>query len=96
MAQLWPISPDPDAPETTEEDRQRGVFISHYVFDDGKGAREEVPVEDVVHFRIGVDDADHRLGLSPLRRLLREVASDEEATRFLDDLLPTSPWPAWP
>jgi phage portal protein BeeE len=43
--------------------------------------------EDVVHFRLGVDDADHRLGLSPLRRLLREVASDEEATRFLEDLL---------
>jgi HK97 family phage portal protein len=87
VVQLWPISPTLMQPETTEDDRRRGVFISHYVYDDGKGSREEVPVEDIVHFRDGVDDTDHRLGLSRLRRLLREVASDEEATRFLEDLL---------
>ena len=87
VVQLWPISPTLMQPETTEEDRRRGVFISHYVYDDGKGFREELPPEDVVHFRDGVDDADHRVGLSRLRRLLREVASDEEATRFLEDLL---------
>ena len=86
MVQLWPVSPTTMSPETTEADRQRGVFISHYVLDDGKGKHEELAPEDVVHFRLGVDDADHRLGLSPLRRLLREVASDEEATRFLEDL----------
>ena len=87
VVQLWPLSPMAVTPETTEPDRQRGVFISHYVVDDGKDSRLELPVEDVVHFRNGVDDADHRRGLSPLRRLLREVASDEEATRFLEDLL---------
>ena len=87
VTQLWPLSPLTVTPETTEEDRRRGVFISHYVVDDGKGSREEVPVADVVHFRNGVDDTDHRRGMSPLRRLLREVASDEEATRFLEDLL---------
>jgi HK97 family phage portal protein len=87
VTQLWPLSPMTVTPETTEPDRQRGVFISHYVVDDGKDSRLELPVEDVVHFRNGVDDADHRRGLSPLRRLLREVASDEEATRFLEDLL---------
>ena len=87
VTQLWPLSPLTVTPETTEEDRRRGVFISHYVVDDGKGSREEVPVEDVIHFRNGVDDTDHRRGMSPLRRLLREVASDEEATRFLEDLL---------
>ena len=87
VKQLWPLSPTTVTPETTEADRRRGVFISHYVVDDGKDSREELRVEDLIHFRMGVDDADHRLGLSPLRRLLREVASDEEATRFLEDLL---------
>jgi HK97 family phage portal protein len=87
VKQLWPLSPSTVAPETTAPDKQAGVFISHYVVDDGTDSRLELPVEDVVHFRNGVDDADHRRGLSPLRRLLREVASDEEATRFLEDLL---------
>ena len=39
---MWPISPTLMQPETTEPDRRRGVFISHYVYDDGKGSREEV------------------------------------------------------
>ena len=90
VVQLWPISPATMQPETTEDDRQRGVFISHYVLDDGKGKREELAPEDVVHFRLGVEDADHRLGLSPLMRLLREISSDEEATRFTDALLKNS------
>jgi HK97 family phage portal protein len=87
VVQLWPLSPMTVAPETTEADKAAGVFISHYAVDDGTERRLELPVEDVVHFRNGVDDADHRRGMSPLRRLLREVASDEEATRFLEDLL---------
>jgi HK97 family phage portal protein len=87
VKQLWPISPTQMQPETTEDDRRRGVFISHYVFDDGKGFRDELPPEDVLHFRLQIDDADHRLGMSPLRRLIREIASDEEATRFTDAVL---------
>jgi HK97 family phage portal protein len=87
VVQLWPLSPLAVTPETTQPDKEAGVFISHYVVDDGTDSRLELPVEDVIHFRNGVDDADHRRGMSPLRRLLREVASDEEATRFLEDLL---------
>jgi HK97 family phage portal protein len=87
VVQLWPISPSQMSPETSDADAAAGVFISHYVYDNGKGKHEEVPVSDVVHFRLGVDDADHRKGLSNLRRLLREISSDEEATRFTDDLL---------
>ena len=87
VVQLWPLSPMTVTPETTEPDKESGVFISHYVVDDGTRSRLELPVEDVIHFRNGVDDTDHRRGMSPLRRLLREVASDDEATRFLEDLL---------
>jgi HK97 family phage portal protein len=36
---------------------------------------------------MGVDDNDHRLGMSPLQRVIREVCSDEEAMRFTQALL---------
>ena len=81
VVQLWPISPTKMWPET-DDDAPGGTFISRYVYDDGAGHREEIPVEDVVHFRLGVDDTDHRRGLSPLKRLVRELLSDDEATRF--------------
>lgn len=87
VVELWPISPTRMWPVTTKEDARAGVFVSFYRLDLGEGKTEDVPVEDVVHFRMGVDDRDHRLGLSPLRHLTREVSSDEEATKFADALL---------
>jgi HK97 family phage portal protein len=87
VVQLWPLSPLRVTPHTSEEDRRRGVFLSHYRLDLGDGKYEEVPTEDMLHFRMGVDDRDHRLGLSPLSHLLREIASDEEATAFQKSLL---------
>jgi HK97 family phage portal protein len=85
--QLWPVSPAKLSPVTTASDAQRGVFISFYRLDLGDGKFEDIPPADVLHFRMGVDDRDHRLGLSPLRHLSREVSSDEEATKFSDSLL---------
>lgn len=87
VRELWPISPRLLAPVTTAADARRGVFVSHYRLDLGDGKYEDVPPEDVLHFRMGVDDRDHRLGLSPLMHLTREVSSDEAATRFSDALL---------
>jgi HK97 family phage portal protein len=87
VVQLWPISPTKLWPVTTKTDAARGIFISHYTLDLGDGKTEDIPVEDILHFRMGIDDRDHRLGMSPLQRLLREIATDEEATRFSDALL---------
>jgi Phage portal protein/Phage Mu protein F like protein len=42
---------------------------------------------NIVHFRNGLDDRDHRYGLAPLKRLVREISSDEQATRYADRLL---------
>src|SRR6185436_20684530 len=56
-----------------------------YEYDSGK--YEYLPVENVMHFRLGIDDCDMRKGLSPIKRLIREVASDTEATKFADALL---------
>lgn len=87
VVELWPVSPATLEPRTTREDRARGMFISHYRHEYETGKYENLPVENVVHFKFGVDDYDHRLGTSPLKRLLREVMTDDEATKFTDNLL---------
>jgi len=87
VVELWPISPTLVAPITSREDRRRGIFISHYRWEYETGKFEDIPLHNLVHFRAGLDDYDHRLGVSGLRRLLRQVSTDEEATRFTDSLL---------
>lgn len=82
--ELWPVSPTVMVPWT---ERGSPNFIDYYRWEREPGKFEHVPVEDVVHFRLGVDDRDPRKGLSNLKRLLREVASDAEATRFAQQLL---------
>jgi HK97 family phage portal protein len=74
-------------PVTTEEDRRRGVFLSHYRYQYAPGRYEAIAPQNVVHFKLGLADHDHRLGCSPLQRLVRQVATDDEATRFTQTLL---------
>jgi HK97 family phage portal protein len=57
------------------------AFIDYYDYDTGRGI-ERLNVRDVVHFRFGLDPRDPRYGFSPLRTLLREVFTDQEAARF--------------
>jgi HK97 family phage portal protein len=77
---LWPISPMRIQPVTTKADAQNGIFISYYAYSyDPSQDPEQIPAQDIVHFRLGVDDKDHRVGCSPLARLVREVAGDDEA-----------------
>ena len=63
------------------------AFITHYEYRPGGGEALNVPVEDVVHFRFGLDPDNPRLGLSPLGSVLREVFTDEEAAAFTASLL---------
>ena len=83
--ELWPVSPSVMRPKTEQGSNN---FIDYYERDsfDGNGPIR-VPVEDVIHFKLGVDPYDVRKGISPLKRLLREVSSDTEASRFTDSLL---------
>lgn len=84
VIELWPVSPRLMHPVTEPGSPN---FIDFYDYEYAPGRHERLPTENVVHFRIGIDDRDMRLGLSPIRRLAREIASDEEATRFADQLL---------
>jgi HK97 family phage portal protein len=84
VVELWPISPSRLEPRTI---RDSGDFISYYRYYIRPGVHEDIPIENVVHFKTGLDDRDHRLGCAPLKRLAREVSSDDQATRYADRLL---------
>lgn len=62
------------------------VYIDYYEYTPGSGTYKIRP-EDIVHYRYGLDPNNTRKGMSPLKSLLREVYTDEEASRFTASLL---------
>jgi HK97 family phage portal protein len=60
-------------------------FISHYDYSPN-GVPERWEVEDVVHFRYGLD-GESRKGVSPLKSVLLELVTDQEAARFTAAML---------
>jgi HK97 family phage portal protein len=83
VVQLWPRSPRLVAPMTVRD----GDFISFYRRDLGQGRFEDVPPENMVHVRLGIDERDQRVGIAPLKRLVRQIATDDQAAAFEDRLL---------
>ena len=64
-------------------------FITHYEYKPGTEPIRLEP-DDVVHFRYGLDPEDPRRGRSPLKSVLREVFTDDEAANFTASLLRNS------
>lgn len=62
------------------------AFISDYEVK-RNGQWKKVGLENVIHFRNGLDPRNPRLGLSPLGSALREVFTDNEAANFSASLL---------
>lgn len=62
------------------------TFITHYEYRPD-GAMIEIPPEEIVHFRFGLDSDDPKLGRSPLQSVLREVFTDDEAATYTAALL---------
>lgn len=62
-------------------------YISHYEYSPGKAGPIKLPPEDVVHFRFGLDPHNTRKGYSWVKTLLREIYTDEEASRFVSAML---------
>lgn len=81
------------APSSTIEPRwpvddEGTTFISHYDYNPGGTITPvRLEVEDVIHFRWGVDPQNIRKGLSPLASVFREIFSDQEANAFSAALL---------
>jgi HK97 family phage portal protein len=83
-AELW------WAPSWTMEPKwvqDRPDFITHYEYRPGGSGLRDIAPGDVVHFRYGLDPDNTRKGLSPLRSLLREIFTDDEAANFTASLM---------
>ncbi len=78
VKELWWIPDTSIEPKWPDEGN---VFISHYEYNVG-GLKIELDPTDVIHFRDGIDPQNMRKGLSPLRGLLREIWTDNEAAVF--------------
>lgn len=63
------------------------TFISHYIYSPAGKEKQEIPCEDVIHFRHGIDPRNTRKGLSPIWSVLREIFTDEEAANFTASVL---------
>lgn len=85
VVQLIPRSPLRIKPMTNEGS---GNLIDWYKFTYAPG-KEPIRIrkEDMIHGRLGVDDRDHRLGLAPIKRLIRHICADDAASRFATTLL---------
>lgn len=82
VKELW-WAPSGTLEPRTDSERE---FITHYEYSvEGRIARIEK--EDVIHFRNGMDPDDPRKGYSPLKSVLREVYTDDEAAAFTATLL---------
>lgn len=69
------------------------TFISHYEYRPWNGQMVPLLPRDVVHLRFGLDPRNTRKGFSPLRSLLREVFTDEEASNFAAAVLRNQGFP---
>jgi HK97 family phage portal protein len=81
LTELWWAPSWMIDPKGTEDE-----FVTHYEYNPG-GMAWSVAKEDVVHFRFGLDPSDPRKGYSPLKSVLREVFTDDEAAAFTASLL---------
>jgi phage portal protein BeeE len=64
------------------------AFISHYEYTpEWGGPKVDLPVRDIVHYRFGLDPRNVRKGLSPIKPLVREVFTDDEAANFSATIL---------
>lgn len=86
VVELWWVPPWLITPKWPEDGSE---FISHYEYASG-GRPLNLPVEDVVHFRNGLDPRNPRLGMSDLHSVMREIFSDDEASNFVASILRNS------
>lgn len=84
VIQLWPVSPSMMGPV-----RERGSteFIDYYAIKSPSGKPLQVPVENVIHFRMGIDDKNPLLGVGPVKQVAREVETDAVAEQFVNAII---------
>lgn len=61
-------------------------LITHFIHGTSKGQRR-IEREDMIHFRLGLDPRNQRVGISPLMILLREIYTDDQAATMTAAIL---------
>lgn len=61
-------------------------LVTHYEHETDSGP-QRIELEDMTHFRFGIDPHNQKLGLNPLNSLLREVFTDDEAANMTAAIL---------
>lgn len=67
---------------------------TYFEFRNPDGQVFDLAPMDVVHFRFGIDPADHKRGISPIQAALREIVTDNEAALLGVSLLKNGGMPA--
>jgi len=84
VIQLWYTPASLIKPKYSRNDAT--AFITHYEYKP-LGSTIKIDNEDVVHLRYGIDPMNVRMGLSPLKAVLREIFTDDEAANYSASLL---------
>jgi phage portal protein BeeE len=67
--------------------KSANVYIDHYNYFAKPGQPEPIPVEDIVHFRNGIDPKNTRKGISRLKSAMREIFTDDEGSNYTAAIL---------
>ena len=81
VVQLVPLMPAYVKPKGNVE-----RLITHYEYTPNTDT-VDLPTEDIVHIRTGIDPNDHRRGYAPIKTVLREILGDEAAGQYSTALL---------
>lgn len=84
VSELWWVPSSMIEPMESLTDES--VFIDYYSYKPN-GAEVKLSPDDVVHFRYGIDPDNQRKGRSPMKSVLREVFSDDEAAKYTASIL---------
>jgi HK97 family phage portal protein len=84
LVQLWWVPSSLMEPKWDDAGLE---FITHYEYKPDGITPYRVEPNDVVHFRNGFDSENIRKGASPLKSLLREIFTDDEASQFTSSIL---------
>ena len=81
LVALYPLMPEDVKPKGTDKE-----LITHYEYEAG-GEKIYLDRKDIVHFKLGLDPKNYKLGFSPLKTVLREIYGDESAGQMATALL---------
>ena len=81
VVQLVPLMPAFVNPKGNTE-----RLITHYEYTPATDT-VDLPTEDIIHIRTGIDPNDHRRGYAPIKTVLREILGDEAAGQYSTALL---------